>query len=97
MNPSGVVRTIPTPAPLSFDALSTFRIYRFKRLLCRKGLGVNSAMKSAKTCPLIDVLGSKVTPRGLISMTLFAILPVASGFSIMALEGYSVSTTIGKD
>ena len=51
---------------------------------------MNSAVKSAKTCPLIDVLDSKVTPSGLISVTV-------SGFSTIALRGYSVSTTIGKD
>jgi len=45
---------------------------------------------------LIAVIGSKVTPSGLISVTHFAIL-LASGFSTMDLMGYSVSTTMGKD
>ena len=74
MDPSGVVRTIPTPALSPFDAPSTFRIHPFKRLLYGEGPSVNLGMKSAKTCPLIAVLGSKVTPRGLISVTHFAIL-----------------------
>jgi len=46
---------------------------------------VNLAMKSAKSCPLIDILDSNVTLRGLIFMTHFAILLVASGFSIMVI------------
>ena len=54
-------------------------------------------MKSTKTCPLITVFGSKVTLMGVISVGHFAILSMASGFSIMALRGYSVSTMIGKD
>ena len=97
MDPSGVVRTISTLALLPFDAPSTFKIHSFKRLLCGGDPGVNSTIKSAKICPLINVLGSKVTPRGLISVIDFAILPLASRFSTIVLSGYSVSTTMVKD
>ena len=97
MDSSGVVRTILTLAPLPFDALSLFKIHPFKRLLYGGDPGVNSAMKSAKICPLIIVLGSKVTPTGLISVTYFMILLLAFGFSVMVLSRYSVSRTMGKD
>ena len=59
----GLVRTIPILAPLPFDVPSTFKTHPFKRLLCDGGTSVNSAMKSAKTCPLIAILSSNVTPR----------------------------------
>jgi len=97
IDPSGVVRIIPTPTPLPCDPPSTFRIHAFRRLLRGEDPGVNSAMKSAKICPLIDVLDSKGTLKHLISVTHIAILPLASGFSTMVLSGYSVSTTMRKD
>ena len=96
MDPSRVVRTIPNSAPLPFDVPSTFKTHPFKRLLCRGGPGVISAIESIKSCPLIVVLDLNVTPRGLISMTYFIILLMASSFYTMVLKGYSVSTTIGK-
>ena len=55
-----------------------------------------SAIESIKSCPLIVVLDLNVTPRGLISMTYFIILLMASSFYTMVLKGYSVSMTIGK-
>jgi len=97
MDPSGIVRTIPTPAPLPLDSPSMCRIHPFERLFCDGDPSVDLAMKFAKTYPLIAVLGSKVTLRCLISVIHFVILPLASGFSIMVLCGYSVSTTMGKD
>ena len=87
----------PNSGTLPFDTPSTFKIHPFKRLLCGEGPGLNSAVKSAKTCPLIIVLDLKVTPRGLIFVTHFAIFLVALRFSTIALRGYSVSTMIGKN
>ena len=58
---------------------------------------MNTAMKSAKICPLINVLSSKVTLRGLIFVTHFVILSLASGFSTMVLNEYSVNMTMGKN
>ena len=84
-------------APLSFDALSTFKIHPFKRLLCGGDPGVNSTINSAKIYPKIVVLGLKVTPKGLISVTHFVILELASRFSTMVLSGYSVSMMMGKN
>jgi len=54
-------------------------------------------MKSAKVCPLIVVLGLKSTPRSLISMIQFIILPLAYRFSTMVLNRYSFNTTMEKD
>ena len=62
MDPSGVVRTIPMPALLLFKALSTFRTHPSNKSHCSVALGVKLAMKSAKTCPLIDVFGSYLRP-----------------------------------
>jgi len=50
-DPYGIVRAIPNMTPLSFDALSTFKIHPFKRLLCSGDPGVNSTIKSAKIYP----------------------------------------------
>ena len=93
---SGVVRTIPTLAPLAFNASFTFRIHPFKKLLCSGDPGVILAIKFVKICPLIAVLGSKVTPRGLISVTHFTILSLASRFFIKVLSGYFVSMTMWR-
>ena len=97
MDPSGIVRAISIPASLLFDVSSMFRIHPFKRLRCGGGPGVNLTMKSAKAYPLIIVLDSNVTLTGLISVTHFAILPVASRFFTIVLKGYSVSIMIGKN
>ena len=84
-------------SPLLFDAPSMFKIHPFKRLLYGGGHGVNLAMKSAKTCLLIVILDSNVTPSVFISMTHFVILPMASTFSIMVPREYSIWRAIGKD
>ena len=44
-------------------------------------------MKSAKTCLLIIVLGSYLTPYRFSSVTLFAIYPVAFWFTMMLRRG----------
>ena len=58
---------------------------------------MNSAMKSAKTYPLIAVLGSNMDFEGFDLHGPLHYLPVASGFSTIVLKEYSASTTIGND
>ena len=81
MDPSRVVRTIQIMASLPFDAPSMFRAHPFKRFLYGGAPGVNSAMKSAKTCLLIDVLCSNVTLKGSDLRDLLRYFSVASGLS----------------
>ena len=93
----GSSKDYPNSGSLSIDVPSTFKIHPFKELFRDGGSRVNLVMKSDSICLLINVLGSKVIPSGLISVTHFAILSYASGFSIMVLSRYSVSVTMGKD
>ena len=58
MDPSGVVRTIPILGPLLFGAPSMFRTHPSSWSTYSVVPRVKSAMKSASTWLLIDVLGS---------------------------------------
>ena len=62
MDPFEVVRIIPMPAPLLFEALSTFRIYTSSRPACSMAPRVKSTIKSAKIWSLFAVLGSYLSP-----------------------------------
>ena len=55
---------------------------------------VNSMMKSAKTCPLTDVLGLYLMLNSLNSMTHFISLPEVSGLSSICFIGCSVETSM---
>jgi len=57
-DPFGVVRTIPMLAHVLFEVPSTFRTHSSSKSYYTVALGVKSAIKSVKTCPLIVVLGS---------------------------------------
>ena len=56
--------------------------------------GVSSMMKSAKTCPLIAVLGVYLMSNSLSSMAHFISLPEVSGLCSICLIGCSVGTLI---
>ena len=56
--------------------------------------GVNSAMKSAKTCPLTAVLGLYLISNSSSSMAHFINLPEVSGLCNICLIGYSVKISI---
>ena len=58
MNPSGVVRTIPMPAPLLFEAPLTFRTHPSSWSEYSMVPRVKSAMKSSSTWPLNAILSS---------------------------------------
>ena len=58
---------------------------------------MNSIMKSAKTYPLIVVLGSYLMSYDLNFDAHFVIRPVTSGFSMILLRRCSISMVIEKD
>ena len=93
---SGVVRTIPMPGPILFEAPSIFRIYPFSMSHCSVAHVVKSVIKSAMTCPLIVVLFSYLSPYGLSSDAHFNIRLIASGFSLTLRRVCSVRTMIRK-
>ena len=96
LDSSRVVRMILTPAPLLFEAPSTFKIHSLANCFAEVP-GVNLAMKYAMTCPLIDVLVSYLMLYCLNSHAHFAIRPVNLGFSMIFLRGCFVTTVIKKD
>ena len=56
--------------------------------------GVNSMMKYAKICPLIDVLGLYLMSNSLSSIAHFISLPKVSGLCSIFFIGYSVGTSM---
>jgi hypothetical protein len=68
-SPPGDIRTIPKPEPLEFASPSTYNVHPFFSKIRSTPLGCSSmvgrllfsganlVMKSASTCPLMDVLG----------------------------------------
>ena len=94
MDPSGVVRMISILEPLLFEAPSMFMVHLSRRSLCIGALRVNSEMKSAKACPLIDILRSYLMSYGFNFVAYFAIRSVACGFFMMLSRGCSVNMTI---
>ena len=100
MVPSGVERTTPRPSLLLFEAPSTYRVQTSEEQGDGVGtelFGVNSAMKSAITCPLTEVRDEKLIWYAPNSVAHFDILPVAWGFIRIVFRGYSVRTVMGKD
>ena len=57
-------------------------------------MGVNSMMKSAKTCPLIAVLGLYLMLNSLSSMAYFISLPKVSGLCNICFIGCSIGISI---
>ena len=93
--PSGVMMTTPVPAPLAFEALSTYIFHQLVSSISFRlqvdtfgiscpGTGVNSATKLANTCPLIVVLGRYFTSNTPILAPYLEIWPLKSALLNMA-------------
>ena len=80
--------------PLLFKAPFTFKIHPSRKSPRVRAPRVNSAIKSAKICPLITVLASYLMLYGFNYVTHFVFRLVAFEFSTILFSGCSVSTTI---
>ena len=86
-------QTCPTP-PL-VDDLSMWRIQTGFLRSFLSGSPVYSLRKSARNCALVASRGWNYTLNALSSMAYFIILPEASGFYKVVLNGMSIKTVIG--
>ena len=100
--PSGEVRIKPAPLPWELVAPSTNNLQVGKsgaNLVVSVGCagvfeGVNSMMKSAKTCPLTAVLGLYLMSNSLSSMAYFINLPEVFGLCNIYFIGCFVGISI---
>jgi hypothetical protein len=96
--PSGVIMTTPIPAPFALETPSTYNLHQLVSSInswSQVGMfgifylntGVNSAIKSANTCPLIVALGRYFTSKVPIFAPHFEIRPVKIGPFEHSLDG----------
>ena len=93
--PSEVMMTIPAPAPIALKAPSTNTLHeRFFtwQTIPVSFLGENSAMKSARTWPLIAFCGLYRMLKDPSCVSHLAILPVKSDLFNNDCNGYSIKT-----
>ena len=91
--PSEVIITIPIPAPIALEASSINTFHeRFSTLqiIFPSFLGVNFAMKSARTCPFTELRGLYLMSKEPSRVPHLAIWPVKSDLLNSDYRGYSV-------
>ena len=94
-SPSGVVMTTPTPLFCWADEPSVYTIHCSSSFVRLPSSGrVNSAMKSARACALMAILGCYSMLNWLSSITHCTILPAALILFMVFLMGWSVITRI---
>ena len=93
-SPSGDCKTTPIPLVCSVDDPSTWMTHVLTSSIMSKSswLGVNSAMKSTRTCAFIAFLGWYLMSNSLSSIAHWISHPKAFNLFISILSGWSVIT-----
>ena len=94
LSPSRLWSTTSAPPAYLFEDPSVWTLHRRTTFAPWPSMKVNSAMKSATTCPFIAIRGWYRISNSLSSTTHNAIHPAASRLLMALLEGLSVKTTI---
>ena len=94
LSPFGVWSTTPAPLAYLFEDLSVWTLHYRTTSTPWLSRRVNSAMKSATTCPFIAVRGRYHISNSLSLTAYNAIYLVTSGLLMVLLRGLSVKTTI---
>ena len=94
LSPSRVWSTTPAPPACLFEDPSIWTLHCTTTSTPWLSMKVNSAMKSATTCPFIAVRGRYHISNSLSSTAYNTVCPATSGLLMVLLRGLSVKTTI---